>query len=175
MTELDKKSKERAYFLYDYLDTFEVGTTKSLLDIHKYLFDGLYPYAGKIRKETISKDGFTFANGDYLETTLKSVQAMKEDTLEDIINKYIEMNIAHPFLEGNGRATRIWLDLILKKRLCLCVDWASISKDEYMRAIRESVTSPIPLIDLLKKHLSSKITDREFYKKGIDQSYYFEE
>ncbi len=175
MTELDQKSKQKAYELYDILPTFEVGTVKGLEQIHSYLFSGLYPFAGQIRSVNLSKGDFTFAPWIYLDKTLKNIEKMKEDTLTDIVNKYIEMNIAHPFREGNGRSTRIWLDLILKKNLGKCVDWSKIDKEEYLNAMRVSHTDADPIYHLIEGALTDKIDDREVYMKGIDYSYYYEE
>ena len=174
---IDAKSKIRTYSLFEdgLLDQFEVGTTKGLQQIHAYLFAGLYDFAGQIRTKTISKDGFMFANGDYLPTILKDIDKMPESTFSEIVAKYVEMNIAHPFMEGNGRATRIWLDLILKKNLGQCVDWSKIDKDAYFKAMRESPLHDEPIKALLLGALSSDIDSYELFKKGIDYSYYYEE
>jgi cell filamentation protein len=139
---IDEQSKKKAYDFYqtDLIEDDEIGKTVALQKIHAYLFEGLYPFAGKIRTMTISKGGFTFANGDYLPNVLKGIDKMPDRTLEEIIDKYIEMNIAHPFMEGNGRATRIWLDLLLIKRLSKCVDWSKIGKKQYLDAMTLSPT-----------------------------------
>ena len=177
MNPLDEQSKEKAYELQEshILDDIEVGTTKGLQQIHAYIFGGLYGFAGKIREKNISKGGFIFANSIYLEETLKQIDNMKEDTLENIIAKYVEMNIAHPFMEGNGRSTRIWLDLILKKNLKVCVDWSKINKKDYLEAMEKSSTSSEKICLLIKGALTDKVNDRELFLKGIDYSYYYEE
>ena len=177
MKPLDEQSKEKAYELLEghILDDIEVGTTKGLQQIHAYIFGGLYGFAGKIREKNISKGGFIFANAIYLEETLKQIDNMKEDTLENIIAKYVEMNIAHPFMEGNGRSTRIWLDLILKKNLKVCVDWSKINKKDYLEAMEKSATSSEKICLLIKGALTDKVNDRELFLKGIDYSYYYEE
>ena len=177
MNPLDEQSKEKAYELLEshILDDIEVGTTKGLQQIHAYIFGGLYGFAGKIREKNISKGGFIFANAIYLEETLKQIDNMKEDTLENIIAKYVEMNIAHPFMEGNGRSTRIWLDLILKKNLKVCVDWSKINKKDYLEAMEKSSASSEKICLLIKGALTDKVNDRELFLKGIDYSYYYEE
>ena len=157
------------------LSSFEVGTTKSLRQIHEYLFGGLYDFAGKIRNLNISKDNFRFANSLYLEDALNSIEKMPENTFEEIIEKYAEMNIAHPFMEGNGRSARIWLDLILKKRLSKCIDWVNINKNDYLEAMIRSHVKTTELRELLRTALTDKIDDREVFMKGIEQSYYYEE
>lgn len=174
---IDGKSKTKAYALYDssFIDNIEVGTTKGLQQIHAYLFGGLYDFAGQIRHKNISKGGFQFALSRFLGETLKQIEAMPELTFDQIVDKYVEMNIAHPFMEGNGRSTRIWLDLILKKRLKNCVDWSKIGKQDYMNAMKLSPIDSTFLNFLLKKALTTKINDREMYMKGIDYSYYYEE
>lgn len=174
---IDGKSKTKAYALFEstFIDSMEVGTTKGLQQIHAYLFGGLYDFAGQIRQKNISKGGFQFAVSRFLSETLKQIDAMPETTFEGIVDKYIEMNIAHPFMEGNGRSTRIWLDLILKKRLKKCVDWSKISKRDYMNAMMLSPTQSHVLITLLQSALTNKINDREMFMKGIDYSYYYEE
>ena len=146
-----------------------------MLQIHAYLFGGLYDFAGQIRQKNISKGGFQFAVSHFLGEILKQIEAMPENTFDEIVEKYVEMNIAHPFMEGNGRSTRIWLDLILKKRLKKCVDWSKITKRDYMSAIMQSPTNSSVLKKLLKNALTSKINDREIFLKGIDYSYYYEE
>ena len=177
MNPLDEQSKEKAYELLEghILDDIEVGTTRGLQQIHAYIFGGLYGFAGKIREKNISKGGFIFANATYLEETLKQIDNMKEDTLENIIAKYVEMNIAHPFMEGNGRSTRIWLDLILKKNLKVCVDWSKINKKDYLEAMEKSSASSEKIYLLIKGALTDKVNDRELFLKGIDYSYYYEE
>ncbi len=174
---IDGKSKSKAYALFDssLLDTIEVGTTKGLQQIHGYLFGGLYDFAGQIRTQNIAKDGFQFAAARFLSETLKKVEAMPENTFDEITNKYVEMNIAHPFMEGNGRSLRIWLDLILKRKLKLCVDWSKINKNDYLDAMKKSVTNPEKIKTLLKSALTDKINDREIFMKGIDYSYYYEQ
>lgn len=174
---LDEKSKQKAYSLFDdnILDSFEVGTTKGLQQIHAYIFGGLYAFAGQIRTKTISKGGFTFANGDYLPIVLNNIDKMPESTFDEIIDKYVEMNIAHPFMEGNGRSTRIWLDLILKKNLNKCVDWSKIDKKEYLDAMKKSVLDNQKIKQLLLSALTIDINNREMFMKGIDYSYYYEE
>lgn len=174
---IDGQSKKKAYTLFEgnLLETIEVGTTKGLQQIHAYLFGGLYEFAGKIRQKNISKGGFQFATSHFLGNTLKQIEAMPENTFDEIVQKYIEMNIAHPFMEGNGRSARIWLDLILKKRLKKCVDWSKISKRNYMTAMMLSPTNSDVLKKLLKTALTTRIHDREMFMKGIDYSYYYEE
>lgn len=174
---LDGQSKKKAYTLFEsnLITEFEVGTAKGLQQIHAYLFGGLYDFAGQIRQKNISKGGFQFAVSRFLGDTLKQIDAMPETTFDEITDKYIEMNIAHPFMEGNGRSTRIWLDLILKKRLKKCVDWSKISKRDYMNAMMLSPTKSNVLKTLLKNALTTKINDREMFMKGIDYSYYYEE
>ncbi len=174
---IDGKSKTKAYALFEssFIDSIEVGTIKGLQQIHAYLFGGLYDFAGQIRQKDISKVGFQFAVSRFLGDTLKKIEAMPESTFDEIIDKYVEMNIAHPFMEGNGRSTRIWLDLILKKRLKKCVDWSKISKRDYMNAMMLSPTRSDVLKTLLKNALTTKINDREMFMKGIDYSYYYED
>jgi cell filamentation protein, protein adenylyltransferase len=174
---IDGKSKTKAYALFDssFIKSIEVGTTKGLQQIHAYLFGGLYDFAGQIRQKNIAKGGFQFAVSRFLGDTLKQIEEMPETTFDEIIDKYVEMNIAHPFMEGNGRSTRIWLDLILKKRLKKCVDWSKISKRDYMNAMMQSPTNSSMLKKLLKSALIDKINDREMFMKGIDYSYYYEE
>ncbi|MBM3171029.1 MAG: Fic family protein [Bacteroidetes bacterium] len=174
---IDGKSKTKAYALFEssFIKSIEVGTTKGLQQIHAYLFGGLYDFAGQIRQKNISKGGFQFAVSRFLGETLKQIESMPETTFEEIVNKYVEMNIAHPFMEGNGRSTRIWLDLMLKKRLKKCVDWSKISKRDYMNAMMLSPTKSYTLKTLLNSALTTKINDREMFMKGIDYSYYYEE
>jgi len=174
---IDGKSKIKAYALFEssFINSIEVGTCKGLQQIHAYLFGGLYDFAGQIRQKNISKGGFQFAVSHFLGDTLKQIEAMPETTFDEIVNKYVEMNIAHPFMEGNGRSARIWLDLILKKRLKKCVDWSKISKRDYMNAMMLSPTKSNILKNLLNNALTTKINDREMFMKGIDYSYYYEE
>jgi cell filamentation protein len=174
---IDGKSKTKAYALFEssLIKSIEVGTVKSLQQIHAYLFGGLYDFAGQIRQKNISKGGFQFAVSRFLGSTLKQIESMPENTFDEIVNKYVEMNIAHPFMEGNGRSTRIWLDLMLKNRLKKCVDWSKISKRDYMNAMMLSTTKSNILKTLLNNALTTKINDREMFMKGIDYSYYYEE
>jgi len=174
---IDGKSKTKAYALFgsSFIHGLEVGTIKGLQQIHAYLFGGLYDFAGQIRQKNISKAGFQFAMVKFLETALKQIDEMPERTLGEITDKYVEMNVAHPFMEGNGRSTRIWLDLILKKRLKKCVDWSKIGKTEYMNAMVKSPTDSSPLKQLLENALTDRIDSREMFMKGIDYSYYYEE
>lgn len=175
MTELDKKSLENAKRLFSskQIDNIEVGTVKGLQQIHKYLFDNLYDFAGIIRKENISKGNFRFANVLYLEDILKKIETMGESTLDEIIDKYVEMNIAHPFLEGNGRSTRIWLDLILKKNLNKIVDWNNIDKKLYLQAMERSPINTLEIKTLIQNNLIDDLSLESFFK-GIDASYYYE-
>ena len=174
---IDGKSKTKAYALFEssFINNIDVGTIKGLQQIHSYLFGGLYDFAGQIRQKNISKGGFQFAVSRFLVETLKQIEAMPETTFDQIIMKYVEMNIAHPFMDGNGRSARIWLDLILKKKIKNCVDWSKISKQDYMNAMKLSPTKSNVLKSLLKNALTSKINDREMFMKGIDYSYYYEE
>ncbi|NLC72425.1 MAG: cell filamentation protein Fic [Ruminococcaceae bacterium] len=174
---IDGKSKSKAYALFDssLLDTLEVGTVKGLQQIHAYLFGGLYDFAGQIREVNIAKGGHCFAPVKFLENTLRLVEKMPESSFDEIAEKYVEMNVAHPFMEGNGRSTRIWLDLILKKNLKLCVDWSLISKTDYLSAMQESTMDSKRIKDLLQNALTNKIRSREIFMKGVDYSYYYEE
>jgi len=174
---IDGQSKKKAYTLFEnnLIDDIEVGTSKGLQQIHAYLFGGLYDFAGQIRHKNISKGGLQFAAARFLGDTLKQIDAMPETTFDEIVNKYVEMNLAHPFMEGNGRSGRIWLDLILKKRLKKCVDWSKISKREYLNAMMLSPTESSVLKSLLEKALTTRINDRAIFMKGIDYSYYYEE
>ena len=174
---IDGKSKTKAYALFEssFINSIEVGTAEGLQQIHAYLFGGLYNFAGQIRQKNISKGGFQFAVSRFLGEALKQIETMPESTFDEIVNKYVEMNIAHPFMEGNGRSTRIWLDLILKKQLKKCVDWSKISKREYLNAMKLSPTNSSVLKILLNNALTIKINDREIFMKGIDYSYYYEE
>ncbi len=174
---IDGKSRSKAYALFEssLIDSIEIGTVKGLQQIHAYLFGGLYDFAGQIRTVNIAKGGFQFAMAQYLGQTLADVERMPEDSFENIIDKYVEMNVAHPFREGNGRATRIWLDLILKKNLQLCIDWSHVDKRKYLEAMTRSVTDPTSIKDLLRSALTNKINDRDTFMKGIDYSYYYEQ
>ncbi len=174
---IDGKSRSKAYALFEssLIDGIEVGTVKGLQQIHAYLFGGLYDFAGQIRTVNIAKARFQFAMAQYLGQTLADVERMPEDSLENIIDKYVEMNVSHPFKEGNGRATRIWLDLILKKNLQLCIDWSHVDKRKYLEAITRSVADPTSIKDLLRSALTDKINDRDTFMKGIDYSYYYEQ
>lgn len=174
---IDGKSKSKAYALFEssLIDNIEVGTVKGLQQIHAYLFGGLYDFAGQIRTVNIAKGGFQFAMAQFLPQTLTTIEQMPETTFEEIADKYVEMNIAHPFREGNGRATRIWLDLILKKQLQKCVDWSKIDKNNYLNAMQKSVADSSDIKRLLQSALTDKINDRETFMKGIDYSYYYEQ
>ena len=174
---IDGKSKTKAYALFEssFIENIEVGTANGLKQIHAYLFGGLYNFAGQIRQKNISKGGFQFAVSHFLGETLKQIEEMPESSFEEIKEKYVEMNIAHPFMEGNGRTTRIWLDLILKKQVKKCVDWSKITKHDYMKAMMLSPTNSSFLKTLLINALTTKINDREMFMKGIDYSYYYEE
>lgn len=174
---IDEQSKRKAYELYDnsILDEIEVGTVKGLQQIHAFLFEGLYDYAGKIRDKNISKGGFAFANCTFFDEIFAKIEAMPDQDVDEIIDKYIEMNIAHPFMEGNGRATRIWLDMLLKDRVQKCVDWQQIDKKDYLNAMVKSPTDSARIKTLITGALTDQIDDREIYLKGIDYSYYYEE
>ena len=174
---LDEQSKKKAYDLINsgVIYDIEVGTTRGLQQIHSYLFEGLYDFAGKIRNKNISKGGFMFANALHLPSILNDIDKMPENTIEQIVDKYVEMNIAHPFMEGNGRATRIWLDQILIRSLKKCVDWSKIDKKEYLDAMSVSPSSSKQIFILIKNSLTSDFENRELIIKGIDYSYYYEE
>ena len=174
---IDGKSRSKAYALFEssLINSIEVGTVKGLQQIHAYLFGGLYDFAGQIRTVNIAKAGFQFAMAQYLGQTLADVERMPEDSFENIIDKYVEMNVAHPFREGNGRATRIWLELILKKNLQLCIDWSQVDKRKYLKAMTRSVADATAITDLLRSALTDKINDRDTFMKGIDYSYYYEQ
>lgn len=174
---VDAKSKTKAYALFEssLLDSIEIGTVNGLKQIHGYLFGGLYDFAGKIRTVNISKGGFKFAAAEFLPETLDQIEKMSEDSFDQIIDKYVEMNVAHPFREGNGRTTRIWLDLILKRSLKKCVDWSQINKKDYLEAMEQSVMDSTKIKQLIQNALTDKINDREMFMKGIDYSYYYEE
>ena len=174
---IDELSKRKAYnfIQVQVVKNDEVGKTIALQKIHAYLFEGLYPFAGKIRTRTISKGGFTFANGDFLPQVLKDIDRMPDNSFDEIVDKYVEMNIAHPFMEGNGRATRIWLDLLLKNRIQKCIDWSKIDKEDYLSAMRASPVDAGPIYKLLKDAITDDINNRDIFMKGIDYSYYYEE
>jgi cell filamentation protein len=176
-TSIDGQSKKKAYTLFEsnLINEFEVGTTRGLQQIHAYLFGGLYDFAGQIREKSISKGGYRFVYAQHLKSTLQQIDAMPQITLEEIISKYVEMNKAHPFMEGNGRSTRIWLDMMLKKHLKKCVDWSKIKKEKYMNAIIISIVDSSVLMQLINTEQTAKINDREMFMKGIDYSYYYEE
>ena len=176
-TSIDGQSKKKAYTLFEsgLIETIGVGTVTGLQQIHAYLFGGLYDFAGKIRTVNIAKGGFQFAMAHFLPQTLAQIEQMPEDSFEAIVDKYVEMNIAHPFREGNGRTTRIWLDLMLKKHLQKCVDWSQIDKKQYLDAMTHSVANTTTIKSLLQSALTDRIADREMFMKGIDYSYYYEE
>ena len=177
MSNIDEVSKERALKLFGSaeIESFEVGTTRGLQQIHAYLFGGLYDFAGIIRNVDMSKGGFRFASHLYLENILKELEKMSVASFEEIVKKYVEMNIAHPFRDGNGRPTRIWLDLILKKNLKQCIDWQKIDKVDYLNAMQRSPVNDLEIRELLRSALTDKIDNREVYMKGVEQSYYYEE
>lgn len=174
--EEEKISKKRAKEMFEtgYLNTVEAGTFEALKKIHKYLFEEIYEFAGNLRKVNIAKGNFRFTPLTYLEESIKNIEKMPQSTYEEIIEKYVEMNIAHPFREGNGRSTRIWLDLILKKELNLVVDWSKVDKTDYLLAMERSPIKDVEIKELLKQSLTDKIDDREIYMKGIDHSYLYE-
>ena len=174
---IDGQSKKKAYTLFEsnFIDEIAVGTVKGLQQIHGYLFGGLYDFAGQLRTKSISKGGYQFTPAHYLATHLAKIEAMPDDNLDEIIDKYAAMNIAHPFMEGNGRSTRIWLDLLLKKQLQCCVDWSKISKSNYMNAMIISTVDSSELLKLIKFAITKDIHSREMFMKGIDYSYYYEE
>ena len=174
---IDGQSRKKAYTLWesDLVSDKNVGKVKSLQQIHAYLFGGLYDFAGQIRTKTIAKGNTLFCLAEHLHGYLKTVEAMPESTFDEIVDKYVEMNMAHPFMEGNGRSTRIWLDLILKKRLRLCIDWSKIDKRDYLDAMVTSHTDSTKIHELLRTALTDRIDDRELFMKGIDYSYYYEQ
>ena len=174
---IDGQSRKKAYSLFEsgMLNSLEPGSIKCLQQIHAYLFGGLYEFAGQIRTKNISKGGFTFANALHFSTILPTIESMPETTFDEIADKYIEMNVAHPFMEGNGRSTRIWLDLMFRRSLKKCVDWSKIDKNDYLYAMRKSVVDPSDIKRLLKSALTDKINDRETFMKGSDYSYYYEQ
>lgn len=172
----EKISKTKAIELFEtgLLDTFEVGTFEGLAKIHKYLFEEIYDFAGKMRTVNIAKGGFRFAPVIYLEAAIENIAKMPQSTFDEIVEKYVEMNVAHPFREGNGRSTRIWLDAILKKELKMVVDWSKVDKEDYLLAMERSPVKDVEIKALLKTALTDKINDREIYMKGIDASYHYE-
>ena len=174
---IDGQSKKKAYSLFEsgILDSMKPGTVECLQQIHAYLFGGLYDFAGQIRTKTIWKDGTLFCRAEYLVQNLRLIEAMPESTFDEIVDKYVEMNVAHPFMEGNGRSTRIWLDVLFKARLKVCVDWSLIDKKDYLEAMRRSTTDATSIKALLRGALTDKIDDRELFMKGIDYSYYYEQ
>ena len=175
MKDVDKNSLKKAYRLFETgdIDKIDIGTTKGLQQIHKYLFDGLYDFAGKIRTKNISKGGFRFANALYLNEILVKIEQMPEGTFQDIIAKYVEMNIAHPFMEGNGRTMRIWLDMLLKTKLKKLVNWQFVDKVLYLQAMERSPINDLELRTLLYENLTDEIDNRQIIFKGIEQSYYY--
>ena len=176
MKQIDEKSLQKAFQLFESgdIERMDIGTTKGLQQIHKYIFGGLYDFAGKIRDKNISKGGFRFANALYLNEILSKIEQMPENTFEEIIAKYVEMNIAHPFMEGNGRTMRIWLDLILKKCLNKVINWQFVDKTLYLQAMERSPINDLEIRFLLKENLTSETENREIIFKGIEQSYYYE-
>ena len=174
--EEERITKLKALELFDNnkINEFEIGTFKGLSSIHEYLFKDIYDFAGKIRNENIAKGNFRFASCMYLEDVLKKIDSMPQDTFENIIKKYIEMNIAHPFREGNGRSTRIWLDMILKKEINKVVDWSKVNKEDYLLAMERSPVKDLEIRLLIQNALTDKINDRQVFMKGIDTSYQYE-
>ena len=172
----EKISKKKAVELFSngYLDSYEAGTFQMLVAIHKYLFDEIYDFAGKVRTVNIAKGNFRFASVMYLQTAIENVEKMPQATFDEIIEKYVEMNIVHPFREGNGRSTRIWLDLILKRELNKVIDWSVVDKEDYLLAMERSPIKDIEIKYILKQALTDKVDDREIYMKCIDHSYYYE-
>lgn len=172
----EKISKKKAVELFEnrYVDQYKPRTFQMLAAIHKYLFDEIYDFAGKIRTVNMAKGNFRFAPVMYLEAAIENIEKMPQTTFDEIIEKYVEMNIAHPFREGNGRSTRIWLDLLLKEELNVVVDWSLVDKEDYLLAMERSPIKDIEIKHLLKKALTDKVNDREMYMKGIDHSYYYE-
>ena len=174
---IDGKSRKKAYSLFEsgILDGITPGSVKSLQQIHAFLFEGLYDFAGKIRTKTISKGNTIFCLAEHLHQYLQTVEQMPDNSFDEIVDKYIEMNMAHPFMEGNGRSTRIWLDMMLKKKIGLCIDWSKIAKRDYLDAMIESEMNNNKIRELLRKALTDRIDDREMFMKGIDYSYYYEQ
>ena len=174
---IDGQSRKKAYDLFEtgILNTLEPGSIKCLQQIHAYIFGGLYDFAGQIRTRTIWKDGTVFCRAEYLRYQLTQIEAMPQSTFDEIVSKYVEMNVAHPFMEGNGRSTRIWLDMIFKHSLKQCIDWSKIDKKQYLQAMRLSMTDDRAIRELLRGALTDQINDRELFMKGIDYSYYYEQ
>ncbi len=172
----EKMSKTKALELFEkgLLDSFEVGTFEGLAQIHRFLFGDIYDFAGKMRTVNLAKGNFRFAPVMYLEAALKNIEKMPQSTFDEIIEKYVEMNVAHPFREGNGRSTRIWLDMILKKELGKVVDWSKVDKEDYLLAMERSPIKDLEIKHLLKQALTDQVNDREVYMKGIDASYHYE-
>lgn len=172
----EKISKKKAAEMFEsgFLDKLKAGKYNSLAEIHKYLFSEIYEFARKLRTVNIAKSNFRFVPVMYLETALQNIDNMPQSTFDEIIEKYVEMNVAHPFREGNGRSTRIWLDLILKKELGKVIDWSNVDKDDYLLAMERSPIKDIEIKHILKNALTDRINDRETYMKGIDNSYYYE-
>lgn len=172
----EKISKKKAVELFEsgYLNDYEAGTFRMLAAIHKYLFEQIYDFAGKVRDVNIAKGNFRFVSVMYLKAAIENVEKMPQSTFDEIVEKYVEMNVVHPFREGNGRSTRIWLDLILKRELNRVVDWSLVDKDDYLLAMERSPIRDIEIKHILKLALTDKIDDREIYMKGIDHSYYYE-
>ena len=168
------KKKAKEMFETGFLDSLEPGTFESLKKIHEFLFGEIYDFAGELRKVNIAKGNFRFASLSYLEEAIKNIEKMPQTIYEEIIEKYVEMNIAHPFREGNGRSTRIWLDLILKKKLNLVIDWSTVDKNDYLLAMERSPIKDVEIKELLKQSLTDKVMDREIYMKSIDNSYLYE-
>ena len=174
---IDGQSRKKAYTLFEsgILENIQAGTIQSLQQIHAYLFGGLYDFAGQIRTKTISKDGTLFCRAEYLLHNLEQIEQMPQTTFDEIVDKYVEMNIGHPFMEGNGRSTRLWLDLIFKSSIKQCVDWSQIDKTAYLHAMRLSTTDGSAIRELLRGAMTDRIHDREIFMKGIDYSYYYEQ
>lgn len=174
---IDGQSRKKAYTFWEsnIIADEEIGTVKALQKIHAYIFGGLYDFAGQIRTRTIWKDGTVFCRAEYLRYNLTQIEAMPQSTFDEIVSKYVEMNVAHPFMEGNGRSTRIWLDMIFKHSLKQCVDWSKIDKKDYLQAMRLSMTDDSAIRNLLRGALTDRIDDREIFMKGIDYSYYYEQ
>lgn len=174
---IDGQSKKKAYTLFEsgIIETIEVGTFKGLQQIHAYIFGGLYDFAGKMRTVNIAKGGFQFAMARFLPQTIQYIERMPQNTFDEIVDKYVEMNVAHPFREGNGRSTRIWLDILLKNKLGKCIDWSKIDKYQYLNSMSKSVADSTNIKELFHNALTDKINDRQIFMKGIDYSYYYEE
>lgn len=174
---IDGQSRKKAYTFIEsnLVADSDIGSVKALQQIHAYIFGGLYDFAGKIRTKTISKGGTMFCLAEYLHDNLKNIEQMPQNTFDEIVSKYVEMNVAHPFMEGNGRSTRIWLDLIFKHSLKKCVDWSQIDKNDYLTAMQKSIIDDSEIRSLLRNALTDRINDRELFMKGIDYSYYYEQ